>query len=331
MKAPILISILNWNGLPDTLACLAALAAGERGLWDVVLIDNGSTTDPRAAVAAAFPSIEVILLPENKGFASGQNHGMRLAMARGYESVLLLNNDCEISADAIGAMLAQLRANPNVAALSPLLYSAEQRDKPQMVSAWLDWDQHRSERPSRPEVATPPGLPTMLPGTALLLRCAALEEIGLLDERYFAYYEDNDMSARIAAHGMLAQFCPSAIAWHSSRAAHEYSAMALYLSARNAWLFWRSHTPRGHRAGMFRHLLAQSLVEIAALKTAGAHAKCDAVVAGFWDAQWRRFGAPPAQLRSPWLLRRALCVAPYLAYELLTRPVQALRARLRLG
>jgi GT2 family glycosyltransferase len=327
-NAPLLISILNWNGIDDTLRCLAGLRPPADGAWDVLVIDNGSASDPGAAITARFPWVECLRLDKNAGFAAGQNHGLRLAMARGHEAVLMLNNDCEIDQQAIGALLRRLRADPPLAAVSPLIYCSGERARPQMVAAWLDWPRHRSVRPSDPDAARPPQLPVMVPGTALMLRCAALADIGLLDERYFAYYEDNDISARIAAAGWTAAYCREASAWHASRPARLYSEMALYLSARNARLFWSGHTPRSERRGLSRHLLAQSLAEIAVLKTSGDTARCRAVAAGFWDGLWRRWGAPPPRLICPapvfWLMHGA----PYLVQQLLADPVAALRSRL---
>lgn len=329
--ATVLISILNWNGLPDTLACIARIAPREGCIWDVLVIDNGSIEDPRAELEAQYPAIECIRLPENIGFTGGQNFGMQLAIDRGFESVLLLNNDCEIDPDTIEKLQAYLHSNAKFAAVSPLIYCTEPRTKPQMVAAWFDWAKHQSVRPSQPDALQPASVPTMLAGTALLLRCAALRQIGLLDKRYFAYYEDNDISARISQQGWLASYCQSTKVWHSSRSTHAYSEMALYLSARNAWLFWQTHTPPEFRRGLFRHLLAQSLYEIALLKKAGADAKCGAVVAGFWAAQRQQFGPPPRKFSSPAWLRWFMCAAPFLGYELLLDPLNAVRSRLRRG
>ena len=332
-QATVLISILNWNGLADTLACLSSIAPRRGAAWDIVVIDNGSKDDPSAELKMRFPSIECIRWAENKGFTGGQNHGMQLAIDRGYEAVLLLNNDCEISADAINEMLAQLRSAASMAAVSPLIYCSVERNRPQMVAAWFDWAKHRSVRPSIPDAARPDAMPTMVPGTALMLSCKALKKIGLLDNRYFAYYEDNDISARIAKYGMTASYCQTASVWHSSRPVHLYSEIVHYLSARNAWLFWRKHTPPEFRRGMFRHLLAQSLYEIALLKKTGADSKCAAVVAGFWDAQRNRFGPPPKALSSPALLTWLMCIAPYFMYDLISDPVNAIKSRFygRLG
>lgn len=315
----LLISILNWNGLDDTLACIESIAPYDRADWHVLVIDNGSTTDPRPVLQQRFPHVECIRIESNLGFAGGQNIGMQAAIDRGYESVLLLNNDCEISADAVSELIAHIRADDAVAAVSPLIYCTENRQKPQLVAGWFDWPMHRAARPSSPDISTPDGYATMLPGTVLMLRCAALKTIGLLDPRYFAYYEDNDLSARIARSGFKADFCKKALAWHSSRPVHEYSAMALYLSARNARIFWSENTPAEWRRGLWRHLLAQSLYEIVQLKKAGATAKCKAVSAGFWDGLRGRSGRPPVSMRSPWIINAALYHAPYFVYNFLNR------------
>jgi GT2 family glycosyltransferase len=316
----ILISILNWNSLEDTEKCLEAIAPSATCAWNIVVIDNGSSENPVPRLAHRFPAIECIRLPANRGFTGGQNLGMQLAIDRGYEAVFLLNNDCQISPDAIGKLIAEMRADPLTAAVSPLIYCAENRTKPQVVAGWFDWANHCSIRPSTPTAPRPEGMPVALAGTALLLRCEALKEIGLLDERYFAYYEDNDLSARIAKAGWNARYCQSASAWHSSRPVAAYSDMALYLSARNAWLFWRTHTPDAFQRRVFIDVLGQSLDEIAHLKKAGATRKMAAVVSGFWDAQWNRFGKPPETLTSPALIRLLMCSAPYFLYRLLRDP-----------
>lgn len=325
----ILISILNWNSLDDTEKCLESITSAGVDEWEIVVIDNGSAVDPTFRFAKLFPSVECISLSTNRGFTGGQNFGMQLAIDRGYEAVFLLNNDCEISSDAIRELIKVLRADPLSAAISPLIYCAEDRTKPQIVAAWFDWANHCSVRPSTPSAKKPDAMPVAVAGTALLLRCKALEQIGLLDDRYFAYYEDNDLSARIAKAGWTALYCQTASAWHSSRKVAEYSDMALYLSARNAWLFWRTNTPSQFRKGMFIHLLAQSLNEITLLKKAGAEHKTAAVVAGFWDAQRNRFGVPPSIRYSPVCVRFFMYHAPYFLYQILSKPSTSARFPLK--
>lgn len=327
--ARILISILNWNSTADTLSCLQPLAdLAEQGI-DCLVLDNGSTVDATAQISAAYPGVEVRRAPVNLGFTGGHNLVFKLAFERGYRSVLILNNDCAIRLDSIQSLQQVLDQQPDVAAVSPLIYTNSVAQRPQAVAGWLDWAEQRSVYPSKPGVLAPAGAPTHVLGTALLLRCAALREIGLLDERYFAYYEDNDLSARIARHGYRALYCDSATALHRSRDISEYSAMALYLSARNSWLFWGTHTPAPYRRGMRRRLLSQSLHNLALLKKkSAAPDKLNAVVEGCWDALRGRHGAPPAQRHSPWLLRRLAILAPYFLSQMLVAPLSTLRRKL---
>ncbi|MDC6166108.1 glycosyltransferase family 2 protein [Paucibacter sp. XJ19-41] len=329
-KQRILVSILNWNSTPDTLACLQPLTAPAVDGIDCLVLDNGSTVDTTEQIRLAYPGVEVLRTPVNLGFTGGHNLVFKLALQRGYGSVLILNNDCSIAPDAIRRLQQVLDQHGDVAAVSPLIYTSSATPRPQAVAGWLDWRRQRSVYPSEPGVAAPEGLPTHVLGTALLLRCAALRQIGLLDERYFAYYEDNDLSARIAQHGYRALYCDSATALHRSRDISEYSAMALYLSARNSWLFWGTHTPMPYRRGMRRRLLSQSLYNLALLKKKNAApVLLDAVVDGCWDALRGRYGAP-SQPRgsSPWLLRRLATIAPYLVSQLLEAPLTTLRRKL---
>lgn len=123
-------------------------------------------------------------------------------------------------------------------------------------------------------------------------------------------------------------YCKSASAWHDSRLVHQYSEMALFLSARNAWLFWKTHTPARFRRGMRRHLLAQSLYEIAMLKKGGAPQKCRAVVAGILAAQRGEYGAPPGRFKAHPVMEAVFGFAPYFLSEFLKAPLAALRSKI---
>jgi len=181
-----------------------------------------------------------------------------------------------------------------------------------MVAGWIDWAGQRSVRPSSFEAQSPTGSPTLLVGTALALRCRALEVIGLLDDRFFAYYEDNDLSARIAAAGWRAAYVTTAVCLHRHRALHEYSSAALYLLARNQWIFWRSHTPQQYRRGMTRRLLARSLHDLALLKKNRVDdCRLNAFLRGLLDAQLDRTGEPPASFEVSALIRTLALLAPY--------------------
>jgi len=312
--ARILVSILNWNGLADTLACLACLdpvACRGQGVACVVL-DNGSTQDEASALRAAHPAVEVLRGETNLGFAGGQNQLLRLGLERGFDSVLVLNNDAQIGLADILRLQACLDDDPGLAGVAPCMYSDAAFSHSVVFDAWIDWRDLSSVRPAQPGRTMPANALPLLLGTAPLLRCEALRRVGLFDERYFAYFEDNDLSARLAAAGLRVRYCEDARFVHRHRLLPALSAGALYLFARNAWMFWREHTPAAWRRGLRRRLLGRELLQLAELMSHGAGPeRVQAFVDGCWDGWRGRSGAPPARPRSPAWWRGLARLAPY--------------------
>ena len=92
------VVVLNWNGLADTRALLPTLAASRIPYgWRlrVMVVDNGSSDGSTEAIAREFPDVELIALGENHRFAGGNNEGLRRAIARGDDAIMLINNDTE--------------------------------------------------------------------------------------------------------------------------------------------------------------------------------------------------------------------------------------------
>ncbi|PMP74390.1 MAG: glycosyltransferase family 2 protein, partial [Chloroflexus aggregans] len=108
MKPRVAIIVLTYNGISDTLACLASLARltypAER--YDVVVVDNASRDGTPAQVHSTFPQTVVIENGANVGFAAGNNVGLRYAQVHGYDYALLLNNDTEVAPDMLKQLVA---------------------------------------------------------------------------------------------------------------------------------------------------------------------------------------------------------------------------------
>jgi GT2 family glycosyltransferase len=103
--AQLLIIVLNFNGIDDTLACLDTLRTQTCREFAVLVIDNGSKAADLGRITSRFPEVEVIALPDNLGWAGGNNVGMRLALDRGFGYVCLLNNDTLLDPTAIEELL----------------------------------------------------------------------------------------------------------------------------------------------------------------------------------------------------------------------------------
>jgi hypothetical protein len=199
-------------------------------------------------VAAAAPGAELIVVPENRGFTGGSNLGIRRGLAAGAEFVLLLNNDATLDPGCIAELVRVARARSGVAAVGAKVLSATDPSR-----LWLAWGRltYRAalvEFVGRGDADGPRYANVRevdwVPGCAMLLTATALTQVGLLDERFFAYHEDVDWCTAARARGFRILFAPAARVVHhgeGSLAPRGPANPARYLSARNTILFARKH------------------------------------------------------------------------------------------
>lgn len=259
------IIIVNHNTSADVQACLASLhAAPPARPHHICVVDNGSSDGSVAAITAGWPAVEVAALDANVGFAAANNIGIRRTRA---PLVLLLNSDTRVPAGAIDRLVARLEATGAVAAgprlvdaagapevsfgpmLSPL-GEARQLVRVRMARSRAAWAQGAIRRLLARE-----RIVDWVTGACLLVRRAAAEEAGLLDERYFMYEEDVDFCAALRARGGRVIFAPDAEVVHlrgRSFAASGRPASPLY--DRSHLRFYEKHAP--HWAPLLRAWLA---------------------------------------------------------------------------
>ncbi|KQP17315.1 glycosyltransferase [Pseudorhodoferax sp. Leaf267] len=309
------VSILNWNSSAVTLHAVRSVLALQlppHVRVNLVVVDNGSRAEDAAALADALAGLQVRLqaLPQNLGFAGGHNVAIREALAKGADFVWLLNSDAIAPPHSLAQLLRLMDEQPRCGAASPVIVRLGQPDLVDFAGAVHDWDLLDSPRPVQTDASRALALAHRkdfwVVGTAVLLRATALREVGLLEERYFAYYEDDDICARLAG----AQ-------WHSAMAydAHvehacfegqmfERPPYYFYLMARNAFRFWGRHTPAGKRRWLRLRLLDTWLLYSNRLHSHGQPLKRDACLLGIWDGLLGRDGPPSLQQRwTPWLLQ----------------------------
>src|SRR5262245_58214407 len=113
------VIVLNWNGKDDTLSCLKSLRAQENIVVHTILVDNASIDDSVSAGRENFAEAEVIQTGANLGYAGGNNVGLNHALKRGFEYILVLNNDTVLDPYCLASLVADLKAHPNAAAAAP--------------------------------------------------------------------------------------------------------------------------------------------------------------------------------------------------------------------
>jgi GT2 family glycosyltransferase len=241
----VLIIILCHNGIELTLACLESLHRLEYRRADMLIVDNASSDATPAIVRSRFPDTQVIETGTNLGFAAGNNVGLRYALAQGYDYALLLNNDTEIMPNTIQSLIMAAESDPQIGVAGPMIYYYDQPDRIWSAGGAIDW-QHGVSRMLRNNEVDPNQGDAFtdvdfVSGCALLCKRSVLERVGLLDERFFMYYEETEWCVRAKRAGYRIVHVPQASILHKipldARADRPYVA---YYMTRNRLLFLRA-------------------------------------------------------------------------------------------
>lgn len=193
------VVIVNYNTRELLKRCLESLAAHAPAA-QLIVVDNASRDDSVAMLEADFPGVDLVTSAENVGFAPANNLG--IVRARG-DFIVLLNSDTELEDDGLLRCVRWMRDHSEVGAATPRLLGTDgqwQRPSYRFPSLGQELRVSLRQKPRWPEGDRDPE--AWLPGTALVLRRVALEEVGgHLDGRYFMYWEDADISARLRKAG----------------------------------------------------------------------------------------------------------------------------------
>jgi GT2 family glycosyltransferase len=241
------VAIVNYNTAAHLRACLGALRAA--GAREVVVKDNGSTDDSVALVQREFPEVRVHPDFSNPGYGAGANMAIA-ACSTAY--VVLLNSDTRVRPDTLGTLARYLDEHARAAIVGPLLLnpdgtlqrSAHNFPRPFTLRpllrlipgarehSLLTWSHDRSRRVA------------WVKGAALAIRRIAFDAVGGFDPSFFMYFEETDLSARLATQGWETHFTPDTAVIHeggaSTEAVRSEMAVQFYSSMRR---FYRRHYP----------------------------------------------------------------------------------------
>jgi GT2 family glycosyltransferase len=237
------IVIVNWNGLHLLQPCIAALHRQTERRFEVIVVDNGST-DGSLAWLAEQSEIRLIRNSTNQGFAPATNQGIRASHA---PFVALLNNDTEPDPQWLEFLL-QAMDTPQVGSANGVLLFAAHPDRVQSAGIAMDraaiaWDRFGG-LPRTHALVQQPAEIFGASGGAALYRRAMLDDIGLLNERYFAYLEDVELAWRAQKAGWVCQYVPQAtVLHHTSATAGEGSPFKQRLLGRNKVWLVAQHAP----------------------------------------------------------------------------------------
>ena len=212
------VIVITWNGSDHLEKCLPSLARTDYSNYRVLLVDNGSSDGSTARARELSPSIEVISLARNLGFAAGNNRGMAWALNHGAAYVVLLNDDTEIiDAAWLSQAVDVAQSSPHVGMVGF-----------QIVNSLI----------GLPDSSAPPMTTVShIPGCALLIKASLLERVGCFDEVYVNYFEEDDLEARAQRAGYRLVRIDARIYHRSGATSSRHPLRTQYYSIRNSIRF----------------------------------------------------------------------------------------------
>ena len=238
--------IVNWNGWRETLLCLDALRASNYQELLIVVVDNGSTDDSVERIRSAYPEIRVVQTEKNLGFSGGNNAGIREVMRHDVEYIWLLNNDTQPQVFALRELVRMAESDYRLGAVGSVLHYTSDPEKVQAwgggwVSLWTGYCSQATERPRAGRRLD------FLTAASMLVRCKALEDVGLMDDRFFLYWEDAELCFRLRRRGWHLGVAPQAIVLHNVNASASKSSTSIdrwYTYSAIRFLSQYSHVPQ---------------------------------------------------------------------------------------
>ena len=247
------VVMVNYHAWPYTLRCIDSLYATGYEDFQVVVVNND-----QAALPEMPHPVRLVRNPENAGFARACNQGI---VASDGEYVVLLNNDALVEAGFFESLEKFFDENPRAGVAGTRITDAEgnlqltARKELSFVSGLLGRTSLLTRLfPKNPfmtrlfpaaEELTGPTMVDWVSGTCMIIRRRTLEEIGLLDERFFMYFEDADLCRRAREAGWIVYYLPQVEVLHHTGASSRSKPRAVWNLHKSAFLYHRKYGPHG--------------------------------------------------------------------------------------
>jgi len=310
----VLVVILNWNGWEETLTSVDSVLRLDYPNLRVLVVDNGSTDGSVLHLRTIRDDrVELLELPENRGYTGGCNEGFKRALAAGTQYVWLLNNDTAIEdKNTLSSLVALAESDPKIGLVTPRTAVLGEENRLTYCGGICSIDPIIYNETNDPEEARRwareyPNSGMVL-GTAMLVKSSLIREIGMLDERFFAYSEDADYSLRSSMAGYRNLVDENSLVMHKEKNRIK-NPLAIkphywYYVLRNECRFWRKHL------GVIRALrpswwaLRRTMMYMGRCKE--NRDATDAMLAGLWHGWINRGGPYRPEYRMPGLLAAAI-------------------------
>lgn len=228
------VVIPNWSGKHLLKVCLSSLKKQTFKDVEIIVVDNGSMDGSIEYIKKYYPKTKVISLDKNYGFAKAVNEGIKKSLGK---YIVLINNDTEVDKNCLQYLVEAAKNKKDVGFVAAKMLNFYKRDRIDSAGDWIDVVGHANNigqgEKDGPKFSVP-GYAFLVTGGGGLFKREVFEKVGLLDEDYFAYFEDVDLCLRAQLQGFKGWFEPRAKIYHIHKAtSNKVKPLAEYWQFRN--------------------------------------------------------------------------------------------------
>ncbi|WP_141431118.1 glycosyltransferase family 2 protein [Bacillus sp. 03113] len=240
------IILLNWNAYQDTFECLKSLELLNYSSFHIFLVDNDSQDDSFDLLKEDYRAgifdlnISFIQSGSNLGFAGGNNVGIKAAIERGFEYFWLLNNDTIVEKNALDPLIAKMEQDNSIGIVgskiffhgsNKIWFAGGEINKKTGLIKHLGIGEDDDEKYNKSiEV-------DYITGCSLLIKRDVIQNVGVMKEEFFLYFEETDWNIRVKNNGYKIFYVPESIIWHkvsqSTLKGEKFSPIVFYYTIRN--------------------------------------------------------------------------------------------------
>lgn len=301
MPPDVSIIVVTWNGRRYLDDCLGAIASQEGVSSETILVDNASTDGTAEYVRATFPWVRIVSLPDNRGFAGGNNAGAREAAG---SLLAFLNNDTRADPGWLRALRAGIDTDARFALVtSRIVYMHDPDTLDSAGDGVLRWGGAFKRHHGAPAATAAESREVFgVCGAACMMPKAVFDELGGFDEDFFASHEDVDLSYRARLRGYRCKYVAGAVVkHHGSATLGTVSPTAVFHGQRNLEWMYLKNTP----ASLLLRTLPGHVIYNAA---AAAHFTRLGLLGTFCRAKAAALSGLPRMLRKRAAVQRARLV-----------------------
>jgi GT2 family glycosyltransferase len=254
------IILVNYNNSKDTIECLDSLSHISYPDYEVIVVDNASKNTKELEIYCKQYGAVLLKATENDGFSAGNNIGIREAIHRDADFVLLLNNDTLVEAEFLTNLVASYQRNPRSGIVGGRIYFNDDRSKLWYAGGEISFEggcvDHYGYMQSMRDEFGQEKTVTFVTGCLMLIPMDVIKKVGLLAEEYFLYSEDADYCCRVMNAGYSLLYTPRAVIFHKVGAASgKGSCITQYYSTRNDFYLFNKYAPENIRNKSLRLLM----------------------------------------------------------------------------